>query len=228
MRALINEIVVTVDPDAGTIDATITWEGATTTQLQPLKLRRRGQTYARDTPEDTVALVRRLAAHYDDKTNALVLANQRRRTATGLRFTKHRVAHLRHAHDIAAFTPDPAATSADRQLVGIPEAARELGVSSGTVYRWLRDGFIAGEQLTPGAPWRIRLNDELRAKFLEDAPDGWLPLDDAARALGVVRQTVLHRVQRGELAAVHVRRGKRKGLRIQVKPEHAGLLDTPR
>ena len=58
------------------------------------------------------------------------------------------------------------------------------------------------------------------------APDGWLSLDDAARALGVVRQTVLHKVQRGELAAVHVRRGKRKGLRIQVKPEHAGLFDT--
>ncbi|MGH2762385.1 MAG: hypothetical protein ACRDLD_07370 [Thermoleophilaceae bacterium] len=50
-----------------------------------MTLRRRGQTY-RTTPEDTVALVRRLAAHYDDKTIALVLANQKRRTATGLRF----------------------------------------------------------------------------------------------------------------------------------------------
>jgi len=78
LRALISEIVVTVDPEAGTIAATITWEGGATTQLAPLKLRRQGQTYARDTPEDTVALVRRLAAHYDDRTIALVLANQRR------------------------------------------------------------------------------------------------------------------------------------------------------
>jgi len=228
LRALISEIVVTVERNAGTIDTTITWEGGAQTQLAPRKLRRQGQTYARDTPEDTVALVRRLAAHYDDRTIAVVLANQQRRTATGLRFTKHRVASLRHAHGIAAFTPDPAATSADGELVDIPQAASELGVSPGTVYRWLRDGFIAGEQLTPGAPWRIRLNDELRAKFVEDTPDGWVPLDEAARALGVVRQTVLHRVQRGELPAVHVRRGKRKGLRIQVKPEHAGLFDTPR
>jgi hypothetical protein len=98
----------------------------------------------------------------------------------------------------------------------------------GTVYRWLREGFIAGEQLTPGAPWQIRLTNQLRAKFIEHAPDGWLSLQDAARTLGVVRQTVLHRVQRGELPAVHVRHGKRKGLRIQVKPEHAGLFDTPR
>ena len=76
LRALISEIVVTVDRDAGTIDATITWEGGATTELAPLKLRRQGQTYARDTPEDTIALVRRLAAHYDDKTIAVVLANQ--------------------------------------------------------------------------------------------------------------------------------------------------------
>jgi len=224
LRTLIGEIVVTVDHDAGTIDTTITWEGGAATQLQPLKLRRQGQTYTRSTPEDTVALVRRLAAYYDDTAIAVVLANQKRRTATGLRFTQHRVASLRHAHNIPAFTPDPLATGADAELVGIQQAAQELGVSPGTVYRWLREGFIGGEQLAPGAPWRIRLNDELRAKFTEHAPDGWLPLEDAARALGVARQTVLHRVQRGELAAVHVRRGKRKGLRIQVKPEHAELF----
>ena len=58
-------------------------------------------------------------------------------------------------------------------------------------------------------------------------PDGWLALDAAAQALGVARQTVLHKVQRGELQAVHVNRGRRKGLRIQVKPDQYGLFDTP-
>jgi len=226
VRALISEIVVTVDRDASTIDATISWEGGASTKLTPLKLRRQGQSY-RATDEDTVELVRRLAAHYDDKTIAYILANQKRRTATGLRFTQHRVCNLRNSHDIPAYTPDPAAGSADSELVSVQRAARELDVTPQTVYRWLRDGFIKGEQPAPTAPWRIRLDDELRSKVAEHAPDGWLGLDDAARALGVVRQTVLHRVQRGELAAVHVRRGKRKGLRIQVKPEHAGLFDTP-
>ena len=46
------------------------------------------------------------------------------------------------------------------------------------------------------------------------------------RALGVARQTVLHKVQRGELAAVYVHRGKRKGLRIQVKPDQTGLFEN--
>jgi excisionase family DNA binding protein len=39
---------------------------------------------------------------------------------------------------------------------------------------------------------------------------------EAARALGVSRQTVLQRVKHGELEAVHVMRGKQKGLRIKV------------
>jgi hypothetical protein len=83
-----------------------------------------------------------------------------------------------------------------------------------------------GEQITPGAPWQIRLTDELRARVCAQAPDGWLPLTQAARALGVARQTVLHKVQRGDLAAVYVHNGKRKGLRIQVKPDQTGLFEN--
>jgi hypothetical protein len=39
---------------------------------------------------------------------------------------------------------------------------------------------------------------------------------EAMRALGVSRQTVLQRVKRGELAAVHIMRRNQKGLRIKV------------
>ena len=43
--------------------------------------------------------------------------------------------------------------------------------------------------------------------------------------LGVSRQTVLQRVKRGELDAVHVRRGKRKGLRIKVLDTQSTVFD---
>ena len=39
---------------------------------------------------------------------------------------------------------------------------------------------------------------------------------EATMKLGVSRQTVLQRVKRGELEAVLVRQGRRKGLRIKV------------
>jgi len=100
--------------------------------------------------------------------------------------------------------------------VTVTRAAKILGIAQSTLLRWLLDGFIGGEQLTPGAPWQIRLTDELRAKFVEQAPPGWLPMQDATKALGVSRQTVMQRVKRGELQAVHVYRGRRKGLRIEL------------
>ena len=156
-----------------------------------------------------------------------MLARQHRRTGTGLTFTKARVAEVRRNHRIPPFRATAASPCHDGQVVSITKAAAELGVGIATLYRWLADGFIAGEQLTPGAPWRIRLDDTLRAKVTEHAPEGWLPLQQAAAALGVARQTVLHKVQRGELAAVHVRRGRRSGLRIQVKPGQAGLFENP-
>lgn len=106
------------------------------------------------------------------------------------------------------------------------KAAGLFGVAPSTVHRWLVDGFIAGEQLTPGAPWRIRFTDELRARFVEKAPSGYVPMQDATRLLGVSRQTVLQRVKRGELKAVHVCRGKRKGLRIKVIDSNPLLFDA--
>ena len=80
-------------------------------------------------------------------------------------------------------------------MVSVPRAAQLLGVDKTTIYRWLRDGFITGEQLTPGAPWQIRVDQALRDRIRPDVPDGWLPLDQAAKVLGVSRQTVLHKVQ---------------------------------
>ena len=93
------------------------------------------------------------------------------------------------------------------------------------IHRWLNDGFIAGEQVTPGAPWQIRINDELRARIVAQAPPEYLPMLETTMKLGVSRQTVLQRVKRGELEAVLVREGRRKGLRIKVVDQQPGLFE---
>jgi excisionase family DNA binding protein len=185
--------------------------------------------HVRATGEDTVDLVRRLAANYDDTTIALILSRQRRRTGTGLPFTKSRVHSLRVSRGIPAYQPAECVVSDgdDAVVVSVAEAERLLGVSKVTIYRWLRDGFITGEQLTAGAPWRIRIDQAVRDKVVPAVPDGWVGLDEAASILGVARQTVLHKVQRGELQAVHVNRGRRKGLQIKVFGDQGGLFDQP-
>jgi excisionase family DNA binding protein len=219
LRTLIGEIVVTVCDTPRRAQVEICWEGGARTQLM-VSLVHRGVESTR-TPEDTVELIRKLAAHTNDRQIAAILNKQGRRTGTGQPFTDPRVKFLRQKHGIrAAPPPDP-----DSDLYTIEQAARELGVNTTTIYRWLRAGLLPGEQTTIHAPWRIRLTDEVRARFVPDVPDGYLPLAAAAKRLGCARQTVLHKVQRRELDAVQVTTGRRKGLRIKVSDATTGLFD---
>ena len=58
-------------------------------------------------------------------------------------------------------------------------------------------------------------------------PDGYVKLDEAARQLGVARQTVLNQVRAGRRNAVQVVEGKRRGLRIEIHSDEEGLLVHP-
>jgi predicted DNA-binding transcriptional regulator AlpA len=234
IRAVITEVTVTVQDNTGQDDTVrtcrvqITWQGGASTALQmPIPASGR---HGRVTSEDTLDLIRRLASRYDDTTIAQILGQQNRRTATGLPFRKTHVRALRAYHDIPGYQPPPENVTPgcqDATVVSIPDAGHQLGVSTATIYRWLRDGFVTGEQLTPGAPWQVRIDQQLRDRVRPQAPDGWLPLSQAAARLGVARQTVLNKVQRGELNAIYLTRGRRKGLRIQAGHDQAGLFDTP-
>ena len=227
LRAVIREVVLTIDQDSRTAALRIIWQGGASTEVT-MAMTKIGE-HPRVTDEDTVDLVRRLATCYDDTTIALILSRQKRLTATGLTFTKTRVKSLRTSQHIPAYQ-SPAGVGSDSedvQVVTVAQAERLLGVGKVTIYRWLADGFLTGEQLTAGAPWRIRINQAVRDRISPAAPAGWLRLADAARVLGVSRQTVLHMVQRGQLDAVHVQQGKRKGLRINVTRDQAGLFDQP-
>ena len=222
LRTLIDEVIVKVERQALCAHLTVRWKGGALTEID-LDLPRSRPAPIR-TGEDTVALLRRLAAHYPDAVIAGVLNRQGRTTAYGHRFDRNRVGNLRRHWNIPAFRET---LHADGDLVTVRQAAVTLGVAPSTIHRLLNDGVIAGEQLTPGAPWRIRLTDELKARFVAEADDGFLPMREAMRALGVSRQTVLQRVKRGELEAAHVMRGKQKGLRIKILARQPTLFDQP-
>ena len=224
LRAVIAEVVVTVRNADRQADVDVIFEGGAKTRFT-FALNKIG-VHSRATDEDTVALVRRLAERYDDKTIAAILSRQGRRTGTDLAFTRSRVQSLRASHAIPLHSSAVTAQSDDVPVLSITAAEKELGVNRTTLYRWLADGFITGEQLTPGGPWHLRITDELRRLIGGEAPEGWVSLDEAARRLGVARQTVLQRVQRGQLRSVYANRGRRKGLRIEVIDAGPGLFAT--
>jgi len=221
LGTLIEEVTIKVDRDKAAAHLALRWKGGALNDIELTLPRSRPATVRTD--EDTIALLRRLAVHYPDGVIAGILNRQERATAYGHRFTAGRVGNLRRHWGVPCF--EPMAYAPEDELLTIKKAAVVLGVVPSTIHRLLNDGIIAGEQLTPGAPWRIRLTKDLRDRFNGDAGKDFLPMREAMRALGISRQTVLQRVKRGELAAVHVMRGKQKGLRIKVIGQQPGLFD---
>jgi len=222
LRTLLEEVMVTIDRPEHRAHLTLRWRGGTLTELD-LSLPR-SQPRGLRTEEDTISLLRRLAVLYSDDVIAGILNHQGRKTATGERFTAHQVGCLRRYRNIPRFRPP--AEPPTGEIATIRKAAQILGINTSTIHRWLNDGFIAGEQVTPGAPWQIRITDELRARFVEQAPPDYLPMLETTMKLGVSRQTVLQRVKRGELEALLVTRGRRKGLRIRVVDDHPNLFES--
>jgi len=221
LRTLLEEVIVDLQRAEQRTHLTLRWRGGATTALDVAVPRFRPS--GPRTDEDTLSLLRRLAALYPDEVIAGILNRQGRKTATGERFTANQVGSLRRYRNIPRFQPPR--VPADGELATIRKAAQLLGLNTSTIHRWLNDGFIAGEQVTPGAPWQIRVNDTLRARIVAQAPPDYLPMLETTIKLGVSRQTVLQRVKRGELQAVLVRQGRRKGLRIKVADPQPSLFE---
>jgi len=220
LRTLLEEVILNLKRAEGRAHLTLRWRGGAFTTLDvPVP---RFKPMGPRTDEDTISLLPRLAALYPDEVIAGILNRQGRKTATGERFTANQVGSLRRYRNIPRFQPSNEPPRGE--LVSIRKAAQMLGMNTSSIHRWLADGFIAGEQVTPGAPWQIRITDEVRARIVPQAPPEYLPMLETTLKLGVSRQTVLQRVKRGELEAVLVRQGRRKGLRIKVVDQQPPLF----
>src|SRR5215469_10114034 len=88
---------------------------------------------------------------------SLCVVASRTLLVTGRRIPLRSIEEVRsrvEAQTIIPESPFGLITEFFRALNDIGDAV--LGTAPSTIHRWLNDGFIGGEQLTPGAPWRIR------------------------------------------------------------------------
>ncbi|MGD0084885.1 MAG: recombinase family protein [Acidimicrobiales bacterium] len=219
LRALIANVTITVHRPRGIATGHIAWEGGAVTPIE-VSLPRRG-TNGWSLDEAAVEMIRRLAPDHEDAVVAEKLNRAGHATATGLAFRHHHVRHIRLTRGIAHH--QARAVDEDTELVSMTEAQQLLGVSRATLNRWLAEGFITGRQDEAGR-WRLRVDEDVRVRIVCELPEGWQKLATAAETLGVARQTVLDRVRRGELEAVQVQQGKRRGLAIRVPDADIGLF----
>ena len=107
------------------------------------------------TPVEALEIIRRMAVRYGDDQIASVLNRRGYSTGKGMRWNQTRVATARRNHSIAGqkrALPDP-------ERVSLSQAARICGVSHRTIERLVEAGLLTCEQVTPRAPWEIRLTD---------------------------------------------------------------------
>jgi hypothetical protein len=217
LRTLVEEVQLRTEPKRHLLR--IVWKGGATTDRVIVRVRG-GQLKA--TSEDTIDLVRQLAVDLDDAQIARTLNRQGRRSGLGRAFTAVAIHSLRQKNQIPGHTHRVAKNSTEGPFTA-EQAAERLGVAHQTVLTWLRDGMLAGEQPTPGAPWRIVLSDETRRRLAGgDAPASWVTLTAAGQRLGMSKSHVVYLVKTGKLPAIRTKVGKRPCWKIDLSKAERG------
>ena len=224
IRCLIEEVIINVERGGGCATAllTIRWRGGAITELAVTLPKPQP---AIRTDEDTIELIRRLAAHYDDGRIAGILNRQGRRpTRRAIHRDPRIVGGLRRYRGIPAYTPP--AEPPDGELLPVGKCRRRarrgrlhhLPLAASRVHpRRARHSrrALADPRQRP-TPRAVRRGSAARlcADRRRDANPRRGPADG------------VQRVKRGQLQALHVRNGRRKGLRILVPQAETSLFDT--
>jgi len=152
LRAALHEIIVRIEN--GVVEMVLHWQGSDHTALK-YKIKTTGK-HRWATPEDTLALVQRMARHMPDGQIAKLLNRAGKPTGRGNGWTEARVRSFRDTYEI------PVYQEGEREARGeitLQAAAQIIGVCPMTALRMLRLGEIKGQQICKGAPWVIKAAD---------------------------------------------------------------------
>lgn len=212
LQTALDSVFASVDKVLRQARVSLVWAGGERTELN-VKVTGIGH-HTRVTDEEILAEVRRMASTMTEKQIAVALIRRGARTATGLPFSAERVRALCRLHSI---TPCKAPKESTRGTYTAQQAARELNVSIPTILRWIDEGFLPAERVSPYAPWQIRIPAEVRLATAERAPRGWVSVRKAAAVLEVTSRDVLQWIRTGRIQAMLSGVGRRKGVRVNIK-----------
>lgn len=169
LRALVKDIVATVDNDGQEVELTIHWQGGQHSQVR-IRKPKTGE-HTKRTPEEAMAIIRSMAARWSDADVAATLNRMGMRTGQGKTWTGHRVSSLRRVHKIEGYR---SAGTTGGEWLTMSEAAAKFGVTNHKIRRVVDAGLLPTEQVMPGAPHQIRAADlakpEIQAAISRKGP----------------------------------------------------------
>ena len=169
VRILVHEIVADVDEERSEIVLLIHWTGGRHSELR-VKKNATGQ-HRRCTSAETIAVLGRLAGHFNDAQIATTLNRLGLRTGAGNSWNQVRVASARSYHQLPAFDPE----QAREDVVTLDRAAQRLGLSPTSVRRLIKRKVLPASQVVAGAPWQIpaaALESEAVQQAVQDVKNG--------------------------------------------------------
>jgi excisionase family DNA binding protein len=149
VRILIEEIVVDVNEKDYEVVFVIHWTGGRHSELRVTK-NRTGK-HTRCTSLEAIEVMRQMAAvAHTDEQIAATLNRLGLQTGTGNSWNEQRVCSARRYHQLPASDPGLA-----KSVLTLEQAAKQLGVSVGSVRRMIERKTLRASQVLPCAPWRI-------------------------------------------------------------------------
>lgn len=161
VRALIEEIIVDVDRDAGEVQLVIHWRGGQHSEVRVPKLR--AGEHGRRTPEEAERVIREMANKWPDAEIARSLNRMGLRTGTGGTWNAQRVQSFRVRQKIPKYD----SIKKDGACLTMNEAARRLGVTNHVIRKLIDRQILPARQVVYDAPWQIQAADLERPEVLE-------------------------------------------------------------
>ena len=164
LRTVIADITLLPEPEHGQARIGIRWHTGASDELRVPRSVHRGT--AVRSPSPAVEMVTRLGPTTDTHELAGLLNAAGMTTGHGRPFDAKAVQWIRHAYHIPA--PNP---YTDGQI-SVADTAERLGVSTGTVYDWIKTGKLAARRGSGNRlciPWTEQIEAECRCRVAESA-----------------------------------------------------------
>jgi DNA invertase Pin-like site-specific DNA recombinase len=150
VRALVREIVASIDEGSNELVFLIHWHGGRHSEVRAAK--KKSGDHGHKASVEVEDVIRQMWARWKPEEIAATLNRIKLKTGTGLTWNGTRVVAVARRMKLSN---DQQPSDVPRDTLTLAEATRKLGVSNWVVLRLIREGLVHARQVVPNAPYEI-------------------------------------------------------------------------